>query len=414
MRDRLSAAFCEKGTKPGRHCDGGGLYLLVAKSGNKSWAFRWRDRTTGKLRDHGLGRYGKHDVTLAEARDKAASCRRIVRDGGDPIAMAAAARMETRAKVITFGEALARYVETHRAGWRNVKHAGQWLSSVETHASELIRMDVAAVNTGHMVSALEPIWMAKPETASRVRQRIEKVLDWARVRGYRSGDNPARLRGHLDHLLPKQASKTKRVMHRAALPYVEINAFVQSLRARNGVAAACIEFQLLTAVRPGEAAGARWDEVDIDAGTWTIPGSRMKAGVEHVVPLNSSAIHLLKQHPRVCDHIFPSPSLKRGISTDACQNMAKTIAPVTCHGFRSTFRDWSAECTNYPNEVCESALAHTIKNAAEAAYRRGDLLAKRRKLMQAWADYLGTLRDGTTTVVPIKRKSSATTRKQIT
>lgn len=414
MRDRLSAAFCEKGAKPGRYCDGGGLYLLVAKSGNKSWTFRWRDRTTGKLRDHGLGRYGKQDVTLAEARDKAATCRRVVRDGGDPIAMAAAARQEARVKALSFGEALTRYVETHRAGWRNVKHAGQWLTSVETHASGLIGMDVAAVNTGHVLAALEPIWMTKPETASRVRQRIEKVLDWARVRGYRAGDNPARLRGHLDHLLPKQASKTKRVIHRPALPYTEISAFVQSLRLHNGVAPACIEFQLLTAVRPGEAAGARWDEVDMDAATWTIPGARMKAGIEHVVPLSDGAVSLLKRQQQVCAYIFPSPSLKRGISTDACQNMAKTIAPITCHGFRSTFRDWSAERTNYPNEVCESALAHTIKNAAEAAYRRGDLIAKRRKLMQAWADYLSTRRDGTATVVPLTRTSRATAGSEIT
>lgn len=385
---RLTAITIRNTKRAGMHCDGRGLYLKVTPAGTKSWIFRWRDKVTGKLRDKGLGPVV--DVSLEEAREAAGVCRRQVREGGDPIGIVRdqiqAARLE-RAKRLTFGECAERYIKAHRSGWRNAKHAEQWESTLATHAALLTDLPVAEVDTALVIKALEPIWETKTETATRVRQRIESVLDWATVRTYRAGDNPARWRGHLDKLLPKP-EKLKRVKHRAALPYADIGAYMVSLREKASDGARALELQILTACRPGEVAGAQWDEVDLSAAVWTIPGDRMKAGKEHRVPLSPRAVELLAAIPRKSGFLFPGTKRNTGITTAAMLKSGRSIRDdidLTSHGFRSTFRDWAAEATNYPRDVVEMALAHAIKDKTEAAYRRGDLFEKRRELMDEWA-----------------------------
>ena len=402
-----------KSANPGRHADGGNLYLLVKPDGRKTWLFRYRDRLTGKLRDKGLG--PAWDVGVAEARERAAALRQQLRDGSDPIDTARDAKQAAKiehGKRLTFGQCAERYITAHRGSWRNAKHAAQWSATLSTHAALLTPLDVARIDTGTVLRCLEPIWAAKTETATRVRQRIEAVLGWATVRGLRTGDNPARWRGHLDKLLA-QPTAIKTVEHMPALPHAAIGAFMVKLRSAEGLGAMALELMILCALRPGAAAGAKWEEIDLDTKLWTIPGERMKSrkgkeeAREHVVPLSEAALKLLRSIPRVSAYVFPGHR-KGGITTAAMLKAARAADPsiaLTSHGFRSTFKDWAAECTNHPGEVSEAALAHTIKNATEAAYRRTKLVERRAVLMKEWAAYCGTLPKAGN-VTAIKRKAS--------
>jgi integrase len=400
-----------KNAKPGRHGDGGSLYLLVKPDGRRTWLFRYRDRLTSKLRDKGLG--AAWDVGLPEARERAAEYRRMLRDGNDPIDTGRDAKQAARVehgKRLTFGQCAERYITAHRSGWRNAKHAEQWVSTLATHAALLTPMDVAKIDTSLVVRCLDPIWAEKTETATRVRQRIEAVLGWATVRGLRTGDNPARWRGHLDKLLT-QPNAIKNVTHMPALPHAQVATFMAKLRTFAGLGAKALELMILCALRPGAAAGAKWEEIDIDRALWTIPGERMKSrkgkeeAREHVVPLSPAALKLLRSIPRVSAFVFPSR--KGSITTAAMLKAARVVNPeidLTSHGFRSTFKDWASECTNHPGEVSEAALAHTIKNATEAAYRRTKLVERRAVLMKEWASYCGTIPKGDN-VTAIKRKA---------
>jgi integrase len=304
-------------------------------------------------------------------------------------------------------------VEAHRSGWRNAKHAEQWDSTLRTYCASLWPLDVSAVDTALVMKCLDPIWTTKTETASRLRGRIESVLAWATVRKYRSGDNPAAWRNHLDQLLPKP-SKVQKVEHRPALPYADVAEFMAKLRQRQGLAARVLELQILTATRPGEASGARWDEIDLDAALWIIPEDRMKAGKEHRVPLSDAAVTLLRSMiPKakgklVTPHGPIVPGNKgKTITTAAGMALLKDMQPgITAHGFRSTFRDWAGETTKFPREVIEAAMAHQLKDAAEAAYARGTLLERRRHLMDAWAGYCATIRK-TDNVTPIKKRKAS-------
>ncbi len=390
MNHKLTAIAVRNTTKPGRYNDGGGLYLYVpptALRGGKRWVFRWRDKLTGKTRDKGLG--PANDVMLAVAREKAAEYRQQVRDGIDPIAVAheqrAAGRIE-RARQLTFGQCAKKYIEAHRDSWRNGKHAAQWTATLGTYAKSLAPLPVDAIDTALVIKALTPIWTTKTETATRVRQRIEAVLNWATAREFRTGDNPARWRGHLENLLPKP-TKLKKVEHRAALPYVEAGSFMTELRAQAGLGALALELQILTACRPGEVANAQWAEFDLAAATWTIPGERMKAGREHRVPLSKPALRLLTDLPRIGAFVFPGTKKGQALTTAAMLKALRSARPgYDAHGFRSTFRDWAADQTAYPREVAEAALAHALQGV-EAVYRRTDLFNKRARLMADWATY---------------------------
>jgi len=389
--NRLSARMLASKRESGLYCDGGGLYLQIAASGSKTWIFRYRSPVTRKLRDMGLGPL--HSVSLPEAREKAGAQRNALRRGLDPIA---ARDEEMRRKVVhatkalTFSQCAVACIESHKAAWKNGKHAEQWTSTIKAYAEPVIgTLPVQDVDTGRVLEILEPIWSKKAETASRLRGRIECILDWAKARGYRSGENPARWKGHLNQLLPT-LSKKHRVKHHKAMPFSEVGAFVASLREQSGVAARCLEFTILTAARTNEAIQARPAEFDLNNATWTIPASRMKAKKEHRVPLSPRAVEIVREMLRR-GHEFVFPSTHKG---KAISNMAMLVlldrmdVDVTVHGFRSSFRDWAAERTAFPHEVCEMALAHTIPNAAEAAYRRGDLFEKRAALMKAWAEFL--------------------------
>jgi integrase len=381
---------------PGYYGDGDGLWLQVRKSQSegkpgavtRSWLFRFMLNL--RSREMGLGPYP--DITLAEARKKAADARRQVRDGVDPIEDRKAKRQAValeRARCLTFDECAEKYIKSHRNGWKNPKHAQQWENTLATYASPVFgKLPVAEVDTTLVMKAIEPIWAEKTETASRVRGRIESVLSWAAVRGYRKGENPARWRGHLDTLLPAR-SKVAKVKHHPALPYSEAGAFMKELRCRTGVAAQSLEFLILTAARTEEVRTATWDEIDLNAATWVVPGERMKAGKAHTVPLSDRAVEILKSLAHRTGYVFCSPK-GEPLSNAGMDSVLKRMGrggQITVHGFRSTFRDWAAETTAYPNEVVEMALAHTIGNKAEAAYRRGDLFMKRRRLMAEWAKY---------------------------
>jgi integrase len=392
VKTPLTARSIQTITKPGLHGDGGGLYLHVAVSGAKSWVFRWsRD---GRSRDMGLGTAGDKDVTLKMARDLAAKARQVVREGRDPIAERNATKLQKRldaAKAMTFRQCGEAYIKSKGAEWRNPKHAAQWPSSLSADVYPILGdLPVQAVDVGLVMKALEPIWTTKPETASRVRGRIEAVLDWAKARGYRQGENPARWRGHLENLLSKR-SKVQRVQHHPALPYDEIATFIAELRKQEGIAARALEFTILTAARTGEAIGARWDEIDFAERLWTVPGERMKAGKEHRVPLSDAALAILDEMQKVhhSDFVFPGQRVGRPLSVTAMLKVLIRMgrADLTVHGFRAAFTDWAAERTNFPAEVREMALAHTVSDKVEAAYRRGDLFEKRRQLAEAWARF---------------------------
>ena len=372
---RLSARRVET-AGPGKHNDGHGLMLLVKESGARSWVLRCQ--VNGRRRDVGLGSWP--DVTLAVARDKAIETRRLMRQGGDPVAA------KRRALTTCFRDAAAALIVSKRDGWRNAKHAAQWSTTLETYAyPKLGNMDVRAVTVDDVLAVLKPIWSEKPETASRVRQRIEAVLDFASAKGLRDGDNPARWRGHLDHLLPR-SSKVKAVEHHAAVEWREIGAFMKALSTRQGTAARALAFTILTAARSGEVRGMRWAEVDIAAGIWTVPAARMKAAKEHRVPLSTQAITLLGEQAEAGELVFPGERAGRPLSDMSLTAVLRRMGrSETVHGFRSTFRDWAGEMSSFPREVVEAALAHRLKDKAEAAYARGDLFAKRRALMEEWA-----------------------------
>lgn len=403
--NRLTVLKVKAIKAPGRSADGGGLYLYVSQTGNRSWVFRYRDRITGKLRDKGLGPL--LDVTLEKARDLAANCRTALRDGKDPIDQKRQERIAAqveRSSQVTFSDCVTRYIKAHEGSWRNAKHAAQWASTIDTYAADLKPPPVSAIDVGHVLGVLEPIWATKTETATRVRQRIEAVLDWATARRYRKGENPARWRGHLQKLLPAPA-KLKNIQHRAALPYPDAPALMRELAAMNTLAAVALRLQVLTATRPGEACAARWEEMDLAAGVWTIPATRMKAHREHRVPLAPELLRSLNNLARDdSGFLFPGKPT-RSITTAATLKLLQGLRPgLTTHGFRSTFRDWAAEQTAYSGEVVEAALAHAIKDKTEAAYRRTDLLDRRKLLMTDWERYCSSSK-AAENVVPIRTKS---------
>ncbi len=400
--NRLSASFV-RSAKPGRYCDGDGLYLLVKKSGARFWVFRYKVNR-GKVREAGLGRAGeeRNCVRLSEARDKASLLFRQVKNRIDPLAAKEVARAAAKAatqdaavRAITFREAAQRYIDGHSASWRNPKHAAQWSSTIETYANTIFGdMPIAEVGVAHVLTALDAIWLSKPETAGRLRGRVERILDFAKTRGWRSGENPAAWKGHLALTLPAR-SKVRKVEHHAALPWREVGRFMIALKEQAGVGALALRFAILTAARSGEVRGARWSEIDFLAATWTIPAERMKGGREHRIPLPELALETLREvtlAPVSSDInalIFPGRDAGRPLSDMSLTAVLRRMGrgDLTAHGFRSSFRDWAAETTAYPGELVEMALAHAVGNKVEAAYRRGDLYEKRRRLMNDWAAY---------------------------
>jgi integrase len=386
--------------------DGDGLYLRVAPGGSKGWVFRYR--LHGRTRDMGLGRYP--EVSLATARVRTFENRQLLAEGVDPIERRVAARAARRiedAKTITFDDCARKYIDAHESGWRNAKHRLQWTGTLKGYASPVFgKLPVAAIDTGLVMRVLEPLWNEKPVTASRIRGRIESVLDWAKVRGYRTGENPARWRGHLDHLLPI-ASKVKTVKHYAALPYADIGALIRDLGEQASAAARALEFLILTATRVAETLNATWHEIDLDVRMWVIPASRMKAAREHRVPLSDAAVALLEKMEaiRAEDYVFPGGKKGRPLSQQSLIDLLHRLDKhVTSHGFRSSFRDWAAERTNFPREIAEMSLAHSVGDAVERAYQRSDLLERRRQLMQAWSDYCATPESSGGDVVSIRRR----------
>lgn len=407
--EKLSAAAVSRASKPGYYGDGAGLYLQISKTGTKSWIFRFT--IAGRQREMGLG--ALHTVSLADAREKAKACRASLLEGVDPLEARNAVKLEAaleRAKTVTFDHCAKEYIAAHRGSWKNKKHAAQWESTIATYASPLIgALPVAAIDTPLVVKVLQPIWLEKTETATRLRSRIENILDWATVSHFRTGENPARWRGHLDNLLA-DPNKVARVDHHAALPWQEIGSFMVDLRQREGVAARAVEFGILTAARSGEIRGAKWSEVDLDAAVWTVPAERMKAGREHRVPLSTAALSLLRATPELGEHIFPGQRGDAPLSDMSLTAVLRRMGrgDITVHGFRSTFRDWCAESVgnSFPREVCEHALAHSLPDKVEAAYRRGDLIEKRKVLMQVWADYCAAP-NTSATVAPLRREIAA-------
>jgi integrase len=392
----------------GYYCDGGGLWLQISAFDTKNWVFRFT--LNGKTREMGLGPI--NTISLAEARQDAERCRKLLRDGVDPIEARKAERAKAAlevAQVWTFKACADSYIAAHEAGWRNVKHADQWRNTLATYAHPLLGpLPVQSVDTGLVMKVLEPVWTTKPETASRLRGRIESVLDWAAARKYRQGENPARWKGHLDKLLPAR-SKVQKVEHHPALPYDDIGAFMVALREQSSIGARTLEFTILTAARTGEVIGARWDEIDLKTALWTIPGDRMKAGRDHRVPISPAAMAVLEEMSKIRQPggwVFPGARSGRPLSNMVLLQLLKRMdrGDLTAHGFRSTFRDWAAERTAYPREVAEAALAHVVGDKVEAAYRRGDLFDKRRRLMEDWAAFCARLlADTGSTVTPLRR-----------
>jgi integrase len=385
--NRLNALKVARLKEPGRYGDGGGLLLQVSKWGTKAWLFRYE--RNGRERQMGLGPL--HTISLAEARELATEKRKLLLRGLDPIdernTERTARRLEV-AKAMTFDQCAAAYIADNKVAWRNPKHRQQWVNTLKSYVTPVMgALPVQAIDTALVTKVLQPIWTAKPETASRVRGRIETVLNWAKAHGFRDGDNPARWKGHLDSLLPAR-SKVQAVRHHPALPYADLPTFMAELRARNGISALALEWTILTCVRTGETVGARWSEVDHES--WTVPAARMKGGRDHRVPLCDRALQILEAVPREAgsDFIFPGGRAKAPISNMAMLELLRGMRPgLTVHGFRSTFRDWAAEKTNYQNHVVEMALAHVVGDKVEAAYRRGDLFEKRRRLMNDWAKF---------------------------
>lgn len=384
--NRLTAKGVKALSEPGRYADGGGLYLAVRKGGSRQWIFLYS--INGRRREMGIGPASA--IALAKAREIAEACREQVALGVDPLEARSA--QPAQAERVTFRSVAERLIESHEPVWKNPVHVRQWRQTLEQHASAIWEMPVADVATAHVLDVLRPIWQTKPETAQRLRGRIERVLDAARVEGHREGENPARWKGHLALTLPKPAKLSRG--HHPAMPYTEVPAFVASLRERLGVAPMALEFLILTAARSGEVRAMTWDEVDLDLALWTVPGERMKSGREHRVPLPPRAVNILAYARPFADRagrVFPSP---RGgeLSDMALLKLLSRMGKgeYTVHGFRSSFRDWAGDCTPHPREVIEAALAHAVGDATEQAYRRGDALMKRRPLMDEWGEYVAS------------------------
>jgi integrase len=409
--------------KPGRYCDGDGLWFQVRKPDAnrkkpvrepaRSWLFRFAWH--GKQPTMGLGPYP--DVGLKAAREAAADARKAVRAGINPLdAKKKAKAAETKAQqpTMTFDAVLKLYLAAHEDTWRNPKHRAQWRSTLDSYVSPIFGgWEISAVDTGAVMQVIEPLWKSKTETASRVRGRIETVLDYATARNWRSGENPARWRGHVENLLPKR-SKVAKVEHHAAMPWAEIGGFMVELAKQPGTAKLALEFTILTAARTGETIGAMWSEIDMEAATWTVPAERMKAGREHRVPLTAAALDVLRAvlpaKPEKGDgHVFPGRKAGAGLSNMSLAAVMKRMdhADLTVHGFRSTFRQWAGERTNVAREVAEAALAHTLKDKTEAAYARGDLFDRRRKLMEQWATFCATPSVKNANVVSIRATEAA-------
>lgn len=387
---RLSARTVITLRKPGRHSDGNGLYLNISKDGGRRWVFMYR--VAGKLSKEGkpksfeMGLGSATTVSLKEARERAEAARRKLRDGIDPLTERRSKRVSS---ANTFAVCAAAYIAANEAGWKNPKHRDQWKNTLKTYAEPTLgSIAIDQITVDHVLKVLKPVWTKKTETASRVRGRIETILDWAIAHGYRTSDNPARWRGHLDKVLPSMR-KVAQVQHHSALPYREIAKFMADLREREGTAAKALEFTILTAARTGETIGAKWSEIDFEKKIWTVPSERMKAGIQHEVPLSDRAIKVLEAMSQDSDYVFPGNDIKKPLSNMSMLALLKRMdrSDLTTHGFRSTFRDWAAEETEFPNELVEMALAHTIRNKTEAAYRRGNLLERRRALMKDWDAY---------------------------
>jgi integrase len=394
--NRLSTLEVSRAKRPGMYADGGGLYLRVAEGGSKQWIFRYV--TNGRLRDMGIGPC--HTLTLAEARERATDARKLKLDGVDPIAhrhAQRAAAVAASANTKTFRECAEGYIQDNQAKWTSAKHGKEWRTTLERYVYPVLgNLPVATIDTPLVLQVIKPLWRRAPETASRVRGRIESVLGWATTHLLRSGDNPARWDGLLEHALPSRSELAK-IEHHSALPFAQMPAFMAALRQQTSTQARCLEFIVLTAARLDEAVSATWDEIDLEARTWTIPAERMKADKEHKVPLSDAAMAVLEATKaiRQSTYIFPGQKPGQPIGKNMPLKIAKRLsADVTAHGMRSTFKDWASECTSFPNEVSEMALAHAIPSAVEGAYRRGDLFNKRAALMQAWADYCGSVAAG--------------------
>jgi len=414
LAEKFTALFVKHIKRPGKYPDGGNLYLKVRKSTRKiktdavtkSWLFRYS--RFGKDTWLGLGPYP--DVTLSEARDLATRERKKRHQGIDPLTDKRARQIAARTaheNMLTFSECAELYIESQAPGWSNPKHIEQWRSTLENLAGPIIgHLPVDQIDTALIMRCVEPIWATKTETASRLRGRIESVLDWSAVRGYRKGDNPARWRGHLDKLLPRP-SQVVRVKHHAALPYTQVGSFMQQLRSDAGVASRALEFTILTAARTNEVIQAEWSEFDLNRKTWVVPAERMKSKREHRVPLSAAAVFALEAvRRRDKTYVFPGHKRHSHLSNAAMMKALKRVnqTGITVHGFRSTFRDWCAESTNYPADVAEMALAHALRDKTEAAYRRGDLFEKRARLMAAWAGYCSKPAKPAA-VVPIRRNT---------
>ncbi len=386
---KISALEVARLMKKGKYPIGEGLYLQISRSGAKSWVFRYsmNKKTTWM----GLGSYSV--VTLAEARAKTLALRKTLSDGVNPLVRKNQIEQAQRfdeAKLITFDECASQYIAAHKSGWTNIKHISQWENTLKTFVSPVFgNVSIQDVDTSLVMRVLEPIWTSKNETADRIRGRVERIIGWATVKKYRTGDNPARWRGHLDNLLA-QRKKVRKVKHHSALSFEDLSDFMVSLRKIDSVSSLALEFTILTATRTSEALNAKWEEFNLADRYWLIPAERMKAGEAHKVPLSDRSIEILKhlETRAFNEFVFPGKKKFKPLSNMAMLQIIRRLGHgVTTHGFRSTFRDWAAERTYFANEVVEKALAHTIPNKVEAAYRRGDLFDKRRKLMTAWAEY---------------------------
>lgn len=389
-KHRLSARAVTALKEPGRHADGGGLYLAIDPNGRRRWIYRYRWGT--KVRDLGLG--ACPPVGLSDARELAEEARRLVAMGKDPIAERRRAEAEA-VKPVTFAQAAEELLASFDGSWRNPKHRAQWRMTLTDYCKPIRSKPVSDITTADVLGILKPMWQKKPETASRLRGRIERVMGLAKVRGWRKAENPATWRNNLDQLLPSPRKLSRG--HHKALPYSEVPGLIEKLRENGSHSALALEFTILTAARTGETIAARWEEFDLAEKVWNVPAERMKARKPHRVPLSPRAVEIIQtlSEARKCDFVFWGVNRRKQYGPMSQMSLAMVLRrleiPATVHGFRSSFKDWASETTPFPNEVSEAALAHVVSNQVEAAYRRGDLFQKRRALMEAWSAFLDRL-----------------------